>query len=180
MEIVEKRQEKYYLFKLNGRLDSNTSPEFEEKVFNAVDDGNVRLIIDCGQMDYITSAGLRVLNKTAKRLKRDDGGIVLFPWRIMSERSLRLQGLTPFYPLWPPWMMRSCGYLNNIPAYLPGHGYPDCHAGDGLRVIERHPCGLSAGCRRYPAPRHFSPTIPRFPSALRNWVTETSASRECS
>jgi len=99
MEIVEKKQENYYLFKLNGRLDSNTSPDFEEKVFNAVDGGNIHLIIDCGQMDYITSAGLRVLNKTAKRLKRDDGGIVLFAMEDYVREVFEIAGFDTFLPI---------------------------------------------------------------------------------
>jgi len=39
MEIIEENQGGINIFKLNGRLDSNTSQGFEKKIFQAIDDG---------------------------------------------------------------------------------------------------------------------------------------------
>jgi len=99
MEIVEQQQENHYLFKLNGRLDSNTSPDFEKKIFDAIESGQVSLIIDCGQLDYITSAGLRVLNKTAKRLKREQGAIVLCAMEDYVREVFEIAGFDTFLPI---------------------------------------------------------------------------------
>lgn len=99
MEIVEEKREAHYVFKLNGRLDSNTSPEFEDKIFKAIDSGNVRLIVDCGQLDYITSAGLRVLNKSAKRLKREEGKIVLCDMEDYVREVFEIAGFDTFLPI---------------------------------------------------------------------------------
>lgn len=99
MEISEEKKEGHYVFKMNGRLDSNTSPDFEQKIFNAIDDGNVNLIVDCGQLDYITSAGLRVLNKTAKRLKREEGKIVLCAMEDYVREVFEIAGFDSFLPI---------------------------------------------------------------------------------
>ena len=99
MEIIEEKQATHYIFKLNGRLDSNTSPDFEKQIIAAIDTGNVQLIIDCGQLDYITSAGLRVLNKTAKRLKREDGRIVLFAMEDYVREVFEIAGFDTFLPI---------------------------------------------------------------------------------
>ena len=73
MEIIEEIQSGINIFKLNGRLDSNTSQGFEKKIFQAIDDGSKSVIIDFKDLDYISSAGLRVIFKATKALKREEG-----------------------------------------------------------------------------------------------------------
>ena len=73
MEIIEEIQSGINIFKLNGRLDSNTSQGFEKKIFQAIDDGSKSVIIDFKDLDYISSAGLRVIFKATKALKREAG-----------------------------------------------------------------------------------------------------------
>ncbi len=45
---------------LDGRLDTNTAPEFQKEVEPMLD-GISELKLDCEKLDYISSAGLRVL-----------------------------------------------------------------------------------------------------------------------
>ncbi|MGD8685702.1 MAG: STAS domain-containing protein, partial [Syntrophobacterales bacterium] len=66
MEVVEKKQNGICILGLLGRLDSNTSPEFEKKIFEVIEDGTKSLIVDFESLDYISSAGLRVLLKATK------------------------------------------------------------------------------------------------------------------
>ncbi|MBQ2679707.1 MAG: STAS domain-containing protein [Firmicutes bacterium] len=53
------------LFVLEGRLDIETSPEFEEDLRGSLDNIG-ELVIDFEKLDYISSAGLRVLLATQK------------------------------------------------------------------------------------------------------------------
>lgn len=95
MEITVEKQENYYLFRLNGRLDINTSPDFEKEIFGAIEDGIKNMVIDCDQLKYITSAGLRVLNKTAKKLK-DEGKIILFAMEDYVKEVFEIAGFDTF------------------------------------------------------------------------------------
>ena len=52
-----------------GRLDTITSPELE-KVFKESLDGVSELTLDFGKLDYISSAGLRVLLAAQKTMNR--------------------------------------------------------------------------------------------------------------
>lgn len=54
---------------LTGRLDTNTAPELE-KALNASLDGVETLLIDMEQLDYISSAGLRVLLAAQKTMNK--------------------------------------------------------------------------------------------------------------
>ena len=54
---------------LTGRLDTNTAPELE-KTLNTSLDGVETLFIDMEQLDYISSAGLRVLLAAQKTMNK--------------------------------------------------------------------------------------------------------------
>ena len=47
MKIVEKKQNDIQIFKINGRLDSNTSPELEDKIFGAIKNESLSSIPLC-------------------------------------------------------------------------------------------------------------------------------------
>jgi anti-sigma B factor antagonist len=53
---------------LTGRLDTNTAPELE-KFIGENYDGTVSIVIDCENLAYVSSAGLRVLLATQKKTK---------------------------------------------------------------------------------------------------------------
>ena len=77
MEIIEEIQDGIHIFRPNGRLDSNTYQRFEKKVFKAIDDGSLNIIVDFKNLDYISSTGLRVILMATKALQRQGGKIVL-------------------------------------------------------------------------------------------------------
>ena len=53
MEVLEKRQDGICILELLGRLDSNTSPEFEKKIFEVIDDGTRSVVVDFSSLDYM-------------------------------------------------------------------------------------------------------------------------------
>lgn len=54
---------------LEGRLDTTTSPQLETELRNSVD-GIAELVFDFENLDYISSAGLRVLLSAQKVMNR--------------------------------------------------------------------------------------------------------------
>jgi anti-sigma B factor antagonist len=99
MEIIEENQSGINIFKLNGRLDSNTSQGFEKKVFQAIDDGSKSMIIDFGQLEYISSAGLRVILKATKALKREEGKMMLCDMQDYVKEVFEIAGFDSFLPI---------------------------------------------------------------------------------
>jgi len=65
MEILVKKEDKL-VFELSGRLDTITSPILEEKVKNEKVEED--LVLDFTNLEYISSAGLRVLLSLKKSL----------------------------------------------------------------------------------------------------------------
>jgi anti-anti-sigma factor len=60
-----------------GRLDSGACAAFETELTGYLNAGTQRLLIDFSDLDYISSAGLRVILMAAKRLKASGGGLAL-------------------------------------------------------------------------------------------------------
>ena len=54
---------------LVGALNSDTAPAFEQRLQTAVDEGYSLTVLDMKELDYISSAGLRVIFKAAKQAK---------------------------------------------------------------------------------------------------------------
>ncbi len=77
MEIIETIQDEILIFKLKGRLDSQTSPDFEAKILATINDGTNIIHVDLEELEYISSAGIRVILKAYKNLKRLDGRFVM-------------------------------------------------------------------------------------------------------
>lgn len=76
---------------LGGRLDTNTSPQLEELVDTSLD-GVEKLVFDMADLEYISSAGLRVL-LAALQIMEDQGEMVL---RNVCEEIMDVLEITGF------------------------------------------------------------------------------------
>lgn len=59
----------------HGFLDAHTAPEFEEELQKAIDAGRVHLIVNCKDLDYISSAGLGVFMGCIESVRELGGDI---------------------------------------------------------------------------------------------------------
>ena len=76
MEISERRTANIVTLSLSGKLDGTTAKAFEDKILGQIESGDRRFIIDLAQLDYVSSAGLRVFALAGKRLD-GNGKLVL-------------------------------------------------------------------------------------------------------
>ena len=67
MTIMKTLNEKELTVALEGRLDTTTSPELENELAESLD-GVETLVFDLGELDYISSAGLRILLSAQKKM----------------------------------------------------------------------------------------------------------------
>lgn len=101
MEINEKHENGVSIFQLNGRLDSNTSPAFEKQLFDAISNGSRNIVIGFRDLDYISSAGLRVILKAAKVLGREQGRIMLCDMQDYVKEVFEIAGFDSILPIVP-------------------------------------------------------------------------------
>ena len=66
---LAKENEKELYIKVSGRLDTTTAPELEESIRENLE-GTEALVLDFENLDYISSAGLRVLLSAQKVMNK--------------------------------------------------------------------------------------------------------------
>ena len=74
LETVENK----VILRLSGRIDAVTAPALEHKINTLIDENHLFLIVDFSKIDYLSSAGLRLLLSETKKLKAKKGFFVLF------------------------------------------------------------------------------------------------------
>jgi len=87
---VEEKQDKTYVLCPEGNLDYVTSSELEQKVNEVASLAN-KMVIDLSKIEYIASAGLRVL-VLADELMKQKGGMVIANMNDYVSEILKMTG----------------------------------------------------------------------------------------
>ena len=85
------------ILRLVGRLDSSSSPELERMVNEQLAAGTQRLVFDFSALDYISSAGLRVILLAGKKLRASKGKLVLVGLRDMVREVFDMSGFLTLF-----------------------------------------------------------------------------------
>jgi len=101
MQIGEVRSAGALVVAPAGRLDSLSAGELEKLVASRLDAGERRLVVDLAGVEYISSAGLRVLLMAAKRLKQPPAALVLCGMGPSVRTVLELTGFVPLFAIEP-------------------------------------------------------------------------------
>ena len=97
--------------KIVGRVDSSTAPQMAEALNAIMDAGRYKIIIDFSGVEFISSAGLRVLVNAQKTCRRDNRGEVVLakiPQNIYA--ALDLAGFTTLFQIFDE-VITAVGYF---------------------------------------------------------------------
>ncbi len=84
-------------YSVSGRLDTNTAPVLNADLTESLD-GMTELILDLQDLEYISSAGVRVLLSAYKTMSKR-GGMVLKNLPEMVREVLSVTGLLDFFTI---------------------------------------------------------------------------------
>jgi anti-sigma B factor antagonist len=90
------------LIKVSGRVDSLTAPKLGEGLNKIADGGQYKIVIDMSEVQFLSSAGLRVLiscQKTSKRYNRGEVMLAAVPANILAV--FELAGFTSIFKIFP-------------------------------------------------------------------------------
>jgi anti-sigma B factor antagonist/stage II sporulation protein AA (anti-sigma F factor antagonist) len=77
IDLQEETKGDILILRMNGRLDAISSPAAERKVFEYINNGQHKFLLDFAGVDYLSSAGMRMLLSTTKKLKSLSGKLVV-------------------------------------------------------------------------------------------------------
>ena len=96
MELTTRKEKGAVIVSVNGRIDAVTSPDLEKFLSEvAAADENI-LILNLNEVDYISSAGLRVILIVAKQLKIKQGELILAGLQDVVKEVVESSGLDSF------------------------------------------------------------------------------------
>ena len=99
MEIKEAGKEKNMkIISLEGKMDAISAPEFEEQMGEWLEQGETSFIINLGEVNYMSSAGLRSILIVAKKLKEQDGKLIFVNLREEVQKIFRISGFSSMIP----------------------------------------------------------------------------------
>lgn len=78
VDIKPEKIGKVLTLRFIGRLDALSTPEAEKKVLGLIENGDKQLLFDFSNVDYISSAGMRMLLAVTKKIKSQSGHLALF------------------------------------------------------------------------------------------------------
>ena len=78
---------------VHGRVDTISAPAFEKAVSGALNDQEKLLVFDLSSLEYISSAGLRVIISAAKIFKKKDGEVRLAATTGSVKKVFQISGL---------------------------------------------------------------------------------------
>jgi anti-anti-sigma factor len=99
MKIETFEEQGVFCFRIEGRLDAVTAEAAEQQIMDHVRGGQGSYLFDIAGMEYISSAGLRVLLATAKEIKRQEGRFALCAPNPNVRNIFNISGFASFFPI---------------------------------------------------------------------------------
>ncbi|MDN3505008.1 MAG: STAS domain-containing protein [Rhabdochlamydiaceae bacterium] len=78
IQIKNEKKENALVVHLEGKLDAVSSPVLEDALCEDIQAGETKILLDFSHVDYLSSAGLRVLLSNTKKLKTNGGVLQIY------------------------------------------------------------------------------------------------------
>jgi anti-sigma B factor antagonist len=100
MELNVSRENNFAVLTLAGRMDAQAANEAEIICNELMEKGEKRILFDMPDLEYISSAGLRVLLSVAKKLKNTEGSVKISGVKNYVKEVFDITGFTPIFDLY--------------------------------------------------------------------------------
>lgn len=100
MEITQEKVNDVAIVELKGRLDVTTASDLEQVFTKLLDENQNKVLVECRELEYISSAGLRVLLTAAKQYNKVSGQIMLSGLSQNVKQVFEISGFTSIFPIY--------------------------------------------------------------------------------
>lgn len=99
MKIEPTELDKAVLLKVSGRMDAENAHEFEEACQRWITQGSKHLIADLGNLQYVSSMGLRCFLSVAQKLQSASGSLILCGLHGLPRQVFEMTRLIGLFPV---------------------------------------------------------------------------------
>jgi len=99
MQISVKTTNEVKILAFEGKLDTQTSPDAQQRLTRLIEEGETKILVNLEKLDYISSAGLRVLLVVAKQLKKTDGELRICSLNEVVKEVFDISGFDMILPI---------------------------------------------------------------------------------
>ena len=86
---------------LDGRLDTNTTAGAQAQIETFLDEGNTSILLNCEKLEFISSAGLRMMLAIAKRLTASSGELKVCALNDTVNEVFEISGFASLLSVFP-------------------------------------------------------------------------------
>ena len=97
MDILDKKKGDVVIISLAGRLDAYGANDVEKKLDSFIDNGQVNLVINLENLEYISSSGLRVFLAALKKVRKQQGDMKLAGLKPFIKEIFDIAGFTQLF-----------------------------------------------------------------------------------
>jgi anti-sigma B factor antagonist len=101
MDISQSQKDEVTVVALAGRFDAQSAGSAEDALKTVMEAGTKKILVDMDLVEYISSAGLRVLLSTAKKLTGMSGKLVLCGLKPYVREVFEVAGFTTIFMILP-------------------------------------------------------------------------------
>jgi anti-anti-sigma factor len=101
MELDKHKLNGFQIVELKGSMDALTSREVERYFETNLEKGDHRIVLDLKQVDFMSSAGLRVIMTVSQDIRQNGGDLHLASPSPAVGKMLKISGFTSFLKVFP-------------------------------------------------------------------------------
>jgi anti-sigma B factor antagonist len=99
MEIRKEKRDDALVMQVIGRLDASTAAELEHNLIPVMQQDRTKVILDFADLEYISSAGLRVLLLAMKTTKKVAGELIICNMKDHIKEIFDIAGFLPIFKI---------------------------------------------------------------------------------
>jgi len=99
LSIETDNRQSVSLMKVRGRVDSETAPELDDALTKLLQDNKNKIVLNLGDVNYMSSAGLRAMVKALKDAQKSGGDVRLASVSAPIEGILLTVGMMQMFKM---------------------------------------------------------------------------------
>lgn len=101
MEAQVEEKGDVIVVRVEGRLDAASAPQLEKQINSIIDSGHFKLLLNFSALDYLSSAGMRLMLSVSKKLKNLEGKLVACSLNDDVMEVIKMAGFNQVIEIYP-------------------------------------------------------------------------------